>query len=94
MVCPNRAKTTMTTNATSTAWVASRLRMADDRPLVLLAPDQEAAQEFWDHLVRVGIDAVAGYLARTQLVLQTGTPLPLTVIELDGRYYAFDLPGK
>ena len=34
----------------------------DDRPLVLLAPDQEAAQEFWDHLVRVGIDAVAGYV--------------------------------
>lgn len=34
----------------------------DARPLVLLAPDQAAAQEMWDHLVRVGIDRVAGYL--------------------------------
>lgn len=33
----------------------------DDRPLVLLAPDQEAAQEMWDHLVRVGIDNVTGF---------------------------------
>src|SRR5829696_9912716 len=36
MVCPNRANTTMTTKATSTAWAASRLRIADDRPLVRL----------------------------------------------------------
>ncbi|MGM7666730.1 MBL fold metallo-hydrolase [Microbacterium sp. A93] len=35
---------------------------ADDRPLVLLAQDQEQAQEFWDHLVRVGIDQVKGYV--------------------------------
>jgi hydroxyacylglutathione hydrolase len=33
----------------------------DDCPLVLLAPDQDAAQQMWDHLVRVGIDNVAGY---------------------------------
>ncbi|TDL41056.1 MBL fold metallo-hydrolase [Kocuria rosea] len=46
--------------ATFGAWAVNP--EADDRPLVLLAPDQEAAQEFWDHLVRVGIDAVAGYV--------------------------------
>ncbi|MFD1214209.1 rhodanese-like domain-containing protein [Arthrobacter sp. GCM10027362] len=34
----------------------------DNRPLVLFAPGQEAAQEMWDHLVRVGIDNVAGYV--------------------------------
>lgn len=46
--------------ATFGAWAVNP--EADDRPLVLLASDQEAAQEFWDHLVRVGIDAVAGYV--------------------------------
>ncbi|MCC3275422.1 MBL fold metallo-hydrolase [Arthrobacter sp. zg-Y20] len=33
----------------------------DSRPLVLLAADAAAAREMWDHLVRVGIDKVAGY---------------------------------
>lgn len=33
----------------------------DDRPLVLLAPDRDSAREMRDHLVRVGIDRVAGY---------------------------------
>ncbi len=32
-----------------------------DRPLVLLAPDRDSAREMQDHLVRVGIDRVAGY---------------------------------
>ncbi|MGB9035191.1 MAG: MBL fold metallo-hydrolase [Paeniglutamicibacter sp.] len=34
----------------------------DQRPLVLLAPDGESATEMWDHLIRVGIDKVAGYI--------------------------------
>ena len=34
----------------------------DSRPLVLLAPNRETAQDMWDHLVRVGIDKVAGYI--------------------------------
>jgi len=34
----------------------------DDRPLVLLATDQDHARDIWDHLVRVGIDQVAGYI--------------------------------
>ena len=46
--------------ATYAAWAVDP--ETDHRPLVLLAPDQEAADEFWDHLVRVGIDAVAGYI--------------------------------
>src|SRR5699024_11679521 len=32
------------------------------RPLVLLATDQDHARDIWDHLVRVGIDQVAGYI--------------------------------
>lgn len=32
------------------------------RPLVLLAEGPESAQEMWDHLIRVGIDEVAGYV--------------------------------
>ena len=35
---------------------------SDTRPLVLLAPDQETAQGIWDHLVRVGVDDVTGYV--------------------------------
>ncbi|GAA1751407.1 MBL fold metallo-hydrolase [Kocuria aegyptia] len=46
--------------ATYAAWAVDP--ETDPRPLVLLAPDQEAADEFWDHLVRVGIDQVAGYV--------------------------------
>lgn len=34
----------------------------DTRPLVLLAPDSETATEMWDHLIRVGIDNVAGFI--------------------------------
>ncbi|MBV1778994.1 MBL fold metallo-hydrolase [Paeniglutamicibacter sp. ABSL32-1] len=34
----------------------------DQRPLVLLAPNSESATEMWDHLIRVGIDKVAGYI--------------------------------
>src|SRR5690606_35783764 len=45
----------------------------DDRPLVLLAQDQEQAQRFWDHLVRVGIDRVAGYVTGIE-GLPTTTP--------------------
>ncbi|MCB5281678.1 MULTISPECIES: MBL fold metallo-hydrolase [unclassified Arthrobacter] len=42
------------------AWVVNP--ETDKNPLVLLAPDQASAQEMWDHLVRVGIDSVAGYV--------------------------------
>lgn len=42
------------------AWVVNP--ETDKNPLVLLAPDQDTAQDMWDHLVRVGIDNVAGYV--------------------------------
>ncbi|HEX9088385.1 MAG TPA: MBL fold metallo-hydrolase, partial [Arthrobacter sp.] len=42
------------------AWVVNP--ETDKNPLVLLAPDQDAAHQMWDHLVRVGIDNVAGYV--------------------------------
>lgn len=41
------------------AWVVNP---ETENPLVLLAADQEQAQDMWDHLVRVGIDDVAGYV--------------------------------
>ncbi|GGG52115.1 Zn-dependent hydrolase [Kocuria dechangensis] len=46
--------------ATYAAWAVDPGR--DSRPLVLLADGQEQAQEMWDHLVRVGIDAVRGFV--------------------------------
>lgn len=54
--------------ATYAAWVVDPEK--DARPLVLLAEDQESAQEFWDHLVRVGIDTVAGYLTSIEALPQ------------------------
>jgi hydroxyacylglutathione hydrolase len=42
------------------AWVVDP--ETDKNPLVLLADGPQQAQEIWDHLVRVGIDNVAGYV--------------------------------
>ena len=42
------------------AWVVDPEK--EKTPLVLLAEGREQAQEMWDHLVRVGIDNVAGYV--------------------------------
>ncbi|MGQ1799048.1 rhodanese-like domain-containing protein [Kocuria oceani] len=55
--------------ATYAAWAVDP--ETDPRPLVLLAEDQEAADEFWDHLVRVGIDQVAGYVTTIEGLPQT-----------------------
>ncbi|MBG6183108.1 hydroxyacylglutathione hydrolase [Arthrobacter sp. CAN_A214] len=46
--------------ATYGAWVVNP--ETDTNPLVLLATDQDQAQDIRDHLVRVGIDDVAGYV--------------------------------
>ena len=35
---------------------------SDSQPLVLLAADRDTAQMVWDHLIRVGIDDVAGFV--------------------------------
>lgn len=66
--------------ATYAAWVVDPDN--DDRPLVLLADGQESAQEFWDHLVRVGIDAVAGYITSIEGLPQT-TPRVISPAELE-----------
>lgn len=55
----------------------------DDRPLVLLAPDPDAARTMWDHLVRVGIDNVAGYTT-TLDGLPITVPALIRPEELDG----------
>lgn len=55
--------------ATYAAWAVDPA--TDPRPLVLLADGQEAAQEYWDHLVRVGIDQVAGYVTTIEGLPQT-----------------------
>lgn len=36
--------------------------VADTRKVVVLAEDQRQARQLWDHLVRVGIDQVVGYI--------------------------------
>ena len=54
----------------------------DERPLVLLAAGAAAAREMWDHLVRVGIDRVAGY-ATSLDGLPLTTPRTIQPAELD-----------
>src|SRR6478752_3433754 len=63
------------------AWVVNP--ETDKNPLVLLARDQEQAQDMWDHLVRVGIDSVAGYLTSIEGLPAT-TPRLIQPEELEG----------
>jgi hydroxyacylglutathione hydrolase len=63
------------------AWVVNP--DTDPNPLVLLAADQQNAQEMWDHLVRVGIDNVAGYVTTLE-GLPASTPALIQPEELDG----------
>ncbi|MCB5293994.1 MBL fold metallo-hydrolase [Arthrobacter sp. SO3] len=63
------------------AWVVNP--ETDKNPLVLLAPDQDSAQDMWDHLVRVGIDNVAGYLTGLQ-GLPVSTPKLIAPEDLAG----------
>ena len=62
------------------AWAVDPER--DSRPLVLLAGDQDTAMDMWDHLVRVGIDAVAGYVT-TLDGLPTSKPRTISPAELE-----------
>ncbi|MBT2549656.1 rhodanese-like domain-containing protein [Arthrobacter sp. ISL-65] len=67
------------------AWAVDPER--DNRPLVLLAAGQDEAQEMWDHLVRVGIDHVAGYVTGID-GLPAATPRLVQPEELDGFEHA------
>lgn len=55
----------------------------EDRPLVLLAESRERAEELRDHLVRVGIDAVRGFVVSLD-GLELVTPELVQPEELDG----------
>jgi hydroxyacylglutathione hydrolase len=63
------------------AWVVNP--ETDTNPLVLLAPDQQHAQELWDHLIRVGIDQVTGYVTSIE-GLPSSTPKLIQPEELEG----------
>ena len=63
------------------AWAVDPER--DNRPLVLLAAGHEQAREMWDHLVRVGIDNVGGYVTAIE-GLPTTTPRLIQPEELEG----------
>ncbi|MGO3287687.1 MBL fold metallo-hydrolase [Brachybacterium sp. AOP42-C2-15] len=56
---------------------------AEDTPLVLLAPDADAAGEIRDHLVRVGIDHIAGYTPTLE-GLPRAVPETVTPADLGG----------
>ncbi|MBE0010866.1 MULTISPECIES: MBL fold metallo-hydrolase [unclassified Arthrobacter] len=62
------------------AWAVDPDR--DHRPLVLLADGRDQAQEIWDHLIRVGIDRVAGYVTGLD-GLPTSVPRTVTPAELE-----------
>ena len=62
------------------AWVYDPER--EDTPLVVLAPDQEVAGEYRDHLLRVGVDTVTGYTTNLD-GLPTETPETISPDELD-----------
>lgn len=68
-------------SATYGAWAYNP--QVESRPLVLLADDAEQATEYRDHLVRVGIDAVTGFITSLD-GLELVKPKVLTVAELDG----------
>ncbi|MDT0327042.1 MBL fold metallo-hydrolase [Nocardiopsis lambiniae] len=55
----------------------------EDRPLVLLAPDGETARAVRDHLLRVGIDRVAGYTTTLE-GLPAAVPKVIAPAELEG----------
>jgi hydroxyacylglutathione hydrolase len=63
------------------AWVVNP--ETDKNPLVLLASSQADAQEMWDHLVRVGIDKVAGYVTSLD-GLPVSVPKLIQPEELEG----------
>ncbi len=64
------------TFSTWAAWIIDP--EADERPLILLADDQETAQELRDKLARVGIDRVAAYASSLEgLALEPRQQTPL-----------------
>ncbi|WP_440312762.1 MBL fold metallo-hydrolase [Leucobacter chromiireducens] len=75
------------------AWVIDPL--VEQRPLVLLATDVEEAEAMRDHLIRVGIDTVRGYITSLD-GLDLVTPKLVQPEELDGvkRVMLLDVRNK
>ncbi|WP_217133359.1 MBL fold metallo-hydrolase [Leucobacter chinensis] len=71
------------------AWVVNP--EAERRPLVVLAESREAAEQFGDHLVRVGIDTLAGFVTSFE-----GLPLvqPAVVKPGEARGFLLDVRNK
>lgn len=68
-------------SATYGSWVVNP--EAETRPLVVLAADLEEAEAYRDHLVRVGIDTVRGFITSVE-GLDLVQPKVITVDELEG----------
>ena len=78
---------------------------ADSRPLVLLARDQDLAQLMWDHLIRVGIDDVTGFVSSLEelpvVIPEMVSPSDLSTTDYDllldvrnaSEYAAGSIPG-
>jgi hydroxyacylglutathione hydrolase len=75
------------------AWAYNPER--DFTPLVLLASDENTARRLWDHLVRVGVDHVVGYVTSIE-GLPTVVPTVITPAELGSYDHALllDVRGK
>lgn len=75
------------------AWVVNP--EAESRPLVLLAESREEAAELRDHLVRVGIDIVAGFVTSlTGLELARPKTVPLKDLDSLDRTILLDVRNK
>ncbi|NUL47042.1 MBL fold metallo-hydrolase [Cellulosimicrobium funkei] len=85
---PNPGKT-----ASHGAWAYDPER--DSTPIVLLAADADQARDYWDHLIRVGVDRVAGYLPSVE-GLPAVTPTVISPAELEStdRVLLLDVRGK
>jgi len=80
--------------ATSAGWVIDPEQ--DDRPIALLARDEEDAEEMRDHLLRVGIDNVRGYVTSTEGLPKEPVELvtPEELEKMDGGASVLDVRAK
>lgn len=80
--------------ATAAGWVIDPER--DDRPIALLARDGEDAEEMRDHLLRVGIDNVRGYVTSTEGLPKEPVKLvtPEELEKMDGGASVLDVRAR
>ena len=80
--------------ATSAGWVIDPEQ--DDRPIALLARDEADAEEMRDHLLRVGIDNVRGYVTSTEGLPKEPVELvtPEELEKMDGGASVLDVRAK